>query len=153
MNETLEALFGTLGLSWEQSAPFTLFLSSFLSATLLPGSSEATLLAALSYSSHSYVYLFIVATLGNTLGGFTNYLLGLWLPNRTDSTLRSRTSIAWLQKHAYWVLLLSWLPIIGDALCLTAGWMRMKALPSFLCILIGKAIRYAILIVLYLGLF
>lgn len=152
MNQWLEVLLEYLGFSWSQSAPLALLLSSFLSATLLPGSSEATLLAALSYSSYSPLYLLVIATLGNTCGGFLNYLLGLWLPNRTEITSRSRRSLIWLQKYGYWALLLSWLPLIGDAICVTAGWLRMKPLYSFLCILSGKAIRYVILILIFLEL-
>lgn len=153
MTESVEALLVSLGLSWEQSSPLLLFISGFLSATLLPGSSEAALIAALSYSSHSHISLLVIATIGNALGGFTNYLLGLWLPNRTDLSSRSRTSIMWLQKYGYWILLLSWLPVMGDVFCLTAGWLRMRAIPTLLCILVGKAIRYAIIIAVFLGLF
>jgi membrane protein YqaA with SNARE-associated domain len=152
MIEYLEVLLESFGFTWDQSAPLLLFLSSFLSATLLPGSSEATLFATLSYSSYSHLYLFAIATLGNTVGGYLNYLFGLWLPNRTEGSSRSRRSVAWLQQYGYWTLLLSWLPVIGDAICLGAGWLRMKSIPSFICILVGKAIRYAILIMIFLEL-
>jgi len=78
-----------------------------------------------------------------------HYWLGLWLPNRTQQQKHGHKALAWLTKYGYWSLLFSWLPIIGDPLCLAAGWLRMKFLPSFVMILIGKALRYSILAVLF----
>ncbi|ELJ8533483.1 DedA family protein [Vibrio cholerae] len=130
-----------------------LFWSGFLSATLLPGGSEAALLASLSLAQHPVWLIVAVSTAGNTLGGMTNYALGLWLPHRTDSQKQGHKAKLWLQRYGYWALLGSWLPIIGDPLCLAAGWLRLNVLPAFLMILIGKALRYSLLAVLYYGLF
>lgn len=153
MSDWINSLFETLGYSWNESAPLLLFLSSFLSATLLPGSSEVTLLTTLSYSEHTPTFLVVVASLGNTLGGLVNFLIGLWLPNRTDRNTHSQKSITWLATYGYWALLFSWLPLIGDGLCLAAGWLRMKFIPAFFCIFIGKTIRYSILSAIYFGVF
>ena len=60
-----------------------LFFSGFLSATLLPGSSELSLYAALNLENSRLLSVIVIATLGNTLGGMTNYYFGLFLPNRT----------------------------------------------------------------------
>ncbi|MGR5457243.1 YqaA family protein, partial [Vibrio alfacsensis] len=81
----------------------------------------------------------LVATIGNTLGGLTNYWIGIWLPNRTQEEKHGHKAMAWIQKYGYWTLLLSWLPVIGDPLCLAAGWLRMKFLPCVVLIAIGKA--------------
>ena len=48
----------------------------------------------------------------------------------------------WLKKYGYWSLLLSWLPFIGDPLCLAAGWLRMHFWWCTAVILTGKALRY-----------
>lgn len=130
-----------------------LFSSGFLSATLLPGASEATLVATLTLNQYLISTVVLVSTLGNTLGGMTNYLLGIWLPQRTQTEKRGHKAIAWLKKHGYPILLFSWLPVIGDALCLAAGWMRLRFWPCLLLIAIGKAIRYSLLAALYLGIF
>lgn len=130
-----------------------LFLGGFLSATLLPGGSEVALMATLNLHHNSPYLIVIVATVGNTLGGVVNYGLGIWIPNRTQSQKRSQTVLVWLQKYGYWTLLLSWLPLIGDLMCVAAGWLRMKFALSVIMIFFGKAIRYSVLAAVFLGFF
>lgn len=127
------------------SALLLLFITGFLSATLLPGGSEAALLAALSLSQYTVVSIVLVATLGNTLGGLTNYWLGIWLPNRTQGEKHGHKALKWLQKYGYWSLLFSWAPVIGDPLCLAAGWLRMRFWPCVVLICLGKLLRYTLL--------
>lgn len=81
----MDAVFQQLGVWFADSALTLLFVTGFLSATLLPGGSEAALLATLSLNQYSVTSIILVATLGNTLGGLTNYWLGLWIPNRTQN--------------------------------------------------------------------
>jgi membrane protein YqaA with SNARE-associated domain len=115
-----------------------LFLSSFLAATLLPGGSEfvlATGAAALWPS-------LLVATAGNTLGGTSSWLLGRLIPNRvTQRDLRGR-AFDWVRRWGAPVLVLSWVPVIGDALCVAAGWLRLNLWWSVLFMGIGKFARY-----------
>lgn len=153
MLETFNALFETIAYWFSDSALWVLFISGFLSATLLPGGSEAGLIATLSLNQFSVISVIVVATLGNTLGGLTNYWLGLWLPNRTQSEKHGHKAMSWLNKYGYWTLLFSWLPVIGDPLCLAAGWLRMKFVPCLILITIGKALRYSLLAALYFGFF
>ncbi len=64
---------------------FSLFASSFLSATLLPGNSEVVLVAML-LSGISYPWVLVLtATMGNSLGGLTNVILGRFFPLRKTS--------------------------------------------------------------------
>ncbi|EKO3964033.1 DedA family protein [Vibrio fluvialis] len=153
MLEWFNSGFTELALLFSNSALWVLFLGGFLSATLLPGGSEAALVATLSLQQYSVFLVIVVATVGNTLGGVTNYWLGLWLPNRTEHEKQGHKALAWLNKHGYWALLFSWLPIIGDPLCLAAGWLRMNWFPVFTLILIGKALRYSLLAALFYGFF
>ncbi|MDN3615135.1 MAG: YqaA family protein [Vibrio gallaecicus] len=153
MLEFFNTLFETVALWFSDSALWVLFFSGFLSATLLPGGSEAGLIATLSLNQFSTALIIVIATLGNTLGGLTNYWLGLWLPNRTQSEKHGHKAMSWLSKYGYWTLLFSWLPIIGDPLCLAAGWLRMKFLPSLVLITIGKGLRYSLLAAIYFGFF
>lgn len=130
-------------------ALFSLFGSSFLSATLLPGNSEIVLVALLSSSSISPELLVLAATLGNTLGGLTNVIIGRLLP-----AMKPQRGLAmaqgWLQRYGPAALLLSWLPVVGDLLCVLAGWLRMPWGPVALFLCIGKALRYVILTMLTL---
>jgi membrane protein YqaA with SNARE-associated domain len=51
-----------------------------------------------------------------------------------------------LQRHGTLLLLLAWTPVVGDALCAAAGWLRLPWLPSALWMVLGKGLRYAVLI-------
>jgi len=122
----------------------SLFGSSFLSATLLPGNSEIYLVALLSNGRISPELLVLAATLGNTLGGVTNVIIGRLLramkPQRGLATAQR-----WLQRFGPAALLLSWMPVVGDLLCVLAGWLRMPWGPVVLFLCIGKALRYIVL--------
>lgn len=82
----------------------------------------------------------LVASLANTLGGMTSYLLGRLFP--FDETRRHHRAMLWLKAHGSPALLLSWLPLIGDALCVAAGWLRINAWHAALFMLVGKTARY-----------
>nr|WP_233149093.1 YqaA family protein [Shimwellia pseudoproteus] len=121
----------------------SLLSSSFLSATLLPGSSEAVLIALLIAGKSSFWPLVIVATAGNTLGGLTNVILGRFFPVRATSRWRGKATRL-LERFGPVTLLLSWLPVMGDLLCLLAGWLRLRWGPVIVFIGIGKLLRYLI---------
>ncbi|KGD83742.1 membrane protein YqaA with SNARE-associated domain [Pantoea sp. PNA 14-12] len=128
----------------ETLAYLSLLSSSFLSATLLPGSSEALLVALLIAKSASVYGLIGVASLGNTLGGLTNIILGRLLPLKRQGQWHE-TAMAWLQRLGPAALLLSWLPVVGDLLCVLAGWLRFAWLPTVLFLAIGKTLRYIVI--------
>ena len=122
----------------------SLFGSSFLSATLLPGSSEALLIALLVAKKASVFGLIVAASVGNTLGGITNIFLGRLLPLKRQGRWHD-TAITWLHRLGPAALLLSWLPVIGDLLCVLAGWMRFAWLPVLLFLAVGKTLRYIVI--------
>ncbi|MET0072551.1 MAG: VTT domain-containing protein [Candidatus Thiodiazotropha sp.] len=130
--------------------PLGLFAGSFLAATLLPGGSEALLLWELQQSPQQAGLLWAVASLGNTLGGLSSWLIGWWLARRFPGKgLRQesqRQALRRLARYGSPLLLLSWLPVIGDPLCLAAGWSGVRLLPAILYIGIGKALRYGVLV-------
>ncbi len=118
-----------------------LFVSSFLAATLLPGGSEVVFSALLMSDSVGVGAALLVATLGNTLGGLSTYLIGRLVPERnTDARM-----IGWLRRWGAPALLLSWMPLIGDALCLAAGWLRVHGLYATVFIAAGNGARYWVL--------
>lgn len=124
--------------------PLSLFASSFLSATLLPGNSEAVLVALLLSGSSQPWLLVLIATMGNSLGGVTNVILGRLFPLRKTSRWQDKAT-GWLRRYGAATLLLSWMPVIGDLLCLLAGWMRMSWGPVLFCLCLGKALRYVVI--------
>ena len=131
---------------------WSLFASAFISSTLLPGGSEALLLYLASQTGHSSLVLLLVATLGNTLGGLTTYGLGWWVakrfPGKVLDEKKHQRALQRTRRYGSPVLLLSWLPVIGDPLCFVAGWLKINLFKAFLFIAIGKAGRYAALLYL-----
>ncbi|ADO47306.1 YqaA family protein [[Enterobacter] lignolyticus] len=125
-------------------ALFSLFASSFLSATLLPGNSEVVLVGMLlAKVSHPWL-LVLIATMGNSLGGATNVILGRLFPLREKSRWQDK-AVGWLRRYGAATLLLSWMPVVGDLLCLLAGWMRISWGPVLFFLCLGKALRYVLL--------
>lgn len=123
---------------------FSLFISSFLSATLLPGNSEVVLVAMLLSGVSQPWLLVLIATMGNSAGGVTNVILGRLFPLRETSRWREKAT-GWLKRFGAATLLLSWMPVIGDLLCLLAGWMRISWGPVLFFLCLGKAIRYIVI--------
>lgn len=119
---------------------WTLFASSFLAATLLPGGSEAVLFAVLKMHPATLWQALALATVGNTLGGMSSYLVGRLIPQK-----KRLKGLDLLQRFGSPLLLLSWVPFIGDALCVAAGWLRLNAALAALYMAIGKAARYALI--------
>ena len=127
----------------ESASLWTLFVSSFLAATLLPGGSEVVLFGVLKLHPHQLWAALAVATLGNTLGGMSSYLLGRLIPQK-----QSMKGLAMVQRYGAPVLLLSWVPIVGDPLCVAAGWLRLNLWWSALYLALGKFARYGVIAVL-----
>lgn len=121
----------------------SLFASSFLSATLLPGNSEVVLVAMLLSGVSQPWLLVVIATMGNSLGGLTNVILGRLFPLREKSRWQEK-AVGWLKRYGAATLLLSWMPVIGDLLCLLAGWMRISWGPVLFFLCLGKALRYVL---------
>jgi len=114
-----------------------LFASSFLAATLLPGGSEAVLFGVLKLHPQLYWPALGLAALGNTLGGMTSYGLGRLLPPAPEGK-----GIHWVEHHGGPALLLAWAPLVGDALCVAAGWLRINPWQAVLFMGLGKLARY-----------
>ena len=134
MLETLQSLFT------QDASLWSLLAGSFVAATLVPVSSELMLFAVLSLHPGLAWEAVAVATLGNTAGGMTSYGLGRFIPHRMRIAHQAR-----LRRFGEPLLLLSWLPLVGDALCVGAGWLRLNGWHCLAYMAIGKCLRYAIL--------
>lgn len=128
---------------------WALFGSAFVSSTLLPGGSEVLLGYLVQQGEYSRGTLLLVAATGNTLGGMTSWGLGFWLAHRFPAKRgdpKHKKALAYVQRWGSPVLLLSWLPVVGDPLCMAAGWLRINVVTSFLFIALGKTARYAVIL-------
>ena len=132
-----------------------LFLLSFCASTLLPLGSEWLLVVLLLEGSNPLTTV-AVATLGNSLGSGTTYLIGLWGGDwlthkvlRIDRKQQQRAE-NWFNRFGSWSLLLAWLPIVGDPLCLVSGALKTPLIRFFLLVTSGKGLRYLTLALLTL---
>jgi membrane protein YqaA with SNARE-associated domain len=132
----------------EISSLAALFLSAFLSATLLPGTSEAVLVAMLAAGQGNPVLLIAVATAGNVLGSCVNWLFGRffahfrerrWFPVSPGAMARAER---WYRRYGVWSLLFAWVPIVGDPLTVVAGVLRTDLGWFLPLVTIGKFARY-----------
>lgn len=123
-----------------------LFASGFTSATILPGSSEIALIAFLEKYPSCTLIAWIVASIGNSAGAMLSYFLGRLIPPKKLPSPRVRR---YLTKYGSSILLFSWIPFIGDALPIAAGWLRLPKISCLIYLLIGKTFRYAAMILLW----
>ena len=129
-------------------AYLSLFTLSFLAATILPMSSELTLVGLLNTNDYNVLALLGSASLGNILGSIFNWLLGFyllkhmnkkWFPFKKNQI---NSASNWFQKFGIWSLLFAWVPMIGDPLTLMAGILKVKFFLFLILVSIGKISRY-----------
>ena len=129
-------------------AYLSLFIISFLAATILPFSSEAILATYLLSEIYNKFLLIFFASFGNILGSIFNWFLGIYLLKFQNkkwfpfSKTQIDRSSKWFKKYGKWSLLFAWLPIIGDPITFVAGTMRIKFLIFLLLVSFGKIMRY-----------
>ncbi|MEI7465060.1 MAG: YqaA family protein [Burkholderiales bacterium] len=140
----------------------TLFIVSFISATLLPLGSEPAVFGLVKLNPGLFWPAVLVATLGNTLGGAVTWWMGVGAGRAFQAVARRRKARAtamgqletvqptsahqrasrWLERYGAKACLLSWLPVVGDPLCAVAGWLQLPFWPCLLYMAIGKFARY-----------
>ena len=135
----------------------SLFLSSFLAATLIPAQSEAILSFQLASNKEDLIYLILLATSGNVLGAFFNWYLGKffihykekkWFPIKADKLAKGEK---YYKKYGRVSLLLSWMPIIGDPITLVAGILKEPLWSFLILVTIAKGLRYIFVVVVTLN--
>ena len=140
-------------MSYFEFGYFGLFAVCFLAATILPLTSEGALLVFLA-TGYDPMLCLLFSTLGNTLGGTTNYAIGmLGNPDKIGEKFKKRLSLdrikTWTEKYGVWLGLLSWTPILGDPLTIALGYFRVKFIPLFILMTLGKFARYYVIIYLW----
>ncbi len=128
-----------------------LFAAAFVAATILPAQSEFLLGAMLISERFDITLLLAVATAGNVLGSAVNWVLGRhfshyrekrWFPASPATMARAE---AWFARFGPPVLLLSWVPVIGDPLTVFAGVLRMRFAIFLVFVALAKGGRYLFL--------
>lgn len=124
-----------------------LFVWSFLAATLLPVGSELALITLVRSEQQTIVPV-LVATVGNYLGACTTYRIARRAAqalgkNRQGELTEPTRAARLLRRFGKPALLLSWVPLVGDALVALAGVMRLPFIGFSLWTIVGKAARYA----------
>jgi membrane protein YqaA with SNARE-associated domain len=130
-------------MAWE------LLLAAFISSTLLPGGSELLLDWYVTETPANFYPLIITAIVGNVAGSMLSFFMGWLIALKYPLTLldkpQHKRAKRWIDQYGAVTLLLAWLPVIGDPLCLIAGWLRLNPLNSFIFILVGKSVRYFVI--------
>jgi len=134
----------------------TVFIVSFVSATLLPVGSEPAVFGLVKINPSLFWPAIGIATIGNTLGGAVSWGMGYGAHQLVDRYRHSSShlrALRWLERLGPKACLLSWLPLVGDPLCAVAGWLRLAFWPCILYMAIGKFLRYLVMTALLLWVF
>jgi membrane protein YqaA with SNARE-associated domain len=134
----------------------SVFMVSFISATLLPLGSEPAVFGLIKLNPDLYWATILVATVGNTLGGAVTWWMGLASHQVVDKYRHSQhhmRALDWLQRLGPKACLLAWLPIVGDPLCAVAGWLKLPFWPCVIYMAIGKFARYLLMTAALMGVF
>lgn len=121
-----------------------LFSICFLAATILPFSSEVVFLWFLHESSYSTSEVLLVASLGNCLGGLSNYLLG-YFGNKLFKPKKEGKAFIFAQKYGFVSAFFSWLPFIGDPMLVALGFLKAPFWKTVILMCLGKVLRYGVL--------
>jgi membrane protein YqaA with SNARE-associated domain len=127
----------------------TVFVVSFVSATLLPLGSEPAVFGYAKLNPEQFWVVIAVATAGNTLGGALNYWMGRGA-KRVIAKDKETRYLLWFERLGPRALFFSFLPVVGDPLCAVAGWIRLPFWASVGWMAFGKFTRYVVMTALLL---
>ena len=126
----------------------TVFLMSFISATLLPVGSEPAVFGLVKLNPAMFWPAIAVASVGNTLGGAVDWWMGFGAHKVANKYPRASVHgrvLGWLERLGPKACLLAWLPIVGDPLCVVAGWLKLPFWPCVGYMAVGKFLRYLVM--------
>lgn len=127
-------------------------VAAFLAGSVFPFSSE-TVMVSLQLAGLEPWPLFLSATVGNVAGSMFNYWIGTfgrmeWIEKYLRiSRAKIEKTQQWMNGRGAWIGALCFLPILGSVLSVTLGYMRANPYATFASVSVGKALRYAILII------
>ncbi|MGH8795802.1 MAG: YqaA family protein [Caldimonas sp.] len=134
----------------------SVFLITFVSATLLPIGSEPAVFGLVKLSPSLFWPAIVVATAGSTLGGALTWWMGYGAERAYEHMTHKHSdgrALRWLRHYGAKACLLAWLPIVGDPLCAVAGWLRLPFWPCVAYMALGKFGRYLVMTAVLLWMF
>lgn len=126
----------------------TIFIVSFISATLLPLGSEPAVFGLVKLNPDLFWPAVLVATAGNTLGGAVTWWMGYGAERAYEKLVHKPHEVRalyWVRRFGPRACVMSWVPLVGDPLCAVAGWLQLPFWPCVLYMAIGKFARYAVM--------
>ncbi len=131
---------------------FFLFCDSFFSALILPPRSEMVVKAMNALHIYNIYVVFVLALSASMLGSMTNWWIGKYftfLRNtdffKTKVQEIAKAEVKW-HKFLVWILLVSWLDVIGAPFSVMAGFFKTTWQRFLLLVFIGKISYYYLLI-------
>ncbi len=118
-----------------------LFWSCLLSATIIPFPSEVYFLFFITHSTVHPLLIISVASLGNCLGGATNYFLGRFAYSRLKVKTSTKSKVI-VAKYGIWSALISWVPLLGDPILVLLGFYKTQMFYTLTLMSLGKILRY-----------
>ena len=123
-----------------------LFIASFLASTIIPFGSEGIIVLLIS-QKFNVLAVVLVASVGNFFGACTSYYIGLKGRGLVEKYLRIshedvKKAEIYFSKYGSFVLLFTWVPLIGDAITVTGGLLRLKFWLFSVLVFAGKFLRY-----------
>jgi membrane protein YqaA with SNARE-associated domain len=134
----------------------SLFTLSLLASSLIPLGSEWLLVMMLA-KGYPPVATVLTATAGNFIGALSTYAIGIyggrWLIEKVlrISTEQQQRATGYYRKYGSISLFFSWLPVVGDPLCLVGGMLKTPLWLFTVLVLSGKLLRYAAVAWITLG--
>lgn len=128
-----------------------IFVAAMLAGSILPFSSELVLVALIRLGLPPVACL-LAATLGNTVGGMTCYLMGRlgkmqWIERyfkvRQEKIARMQQ---FLQGKGALMAFFAFLPAVGEVIAMALGFMRSNLWLTTTAMFTGKLLRYILLL-------
>ena len=127
-----------------------MLISAFIAGSFLPFSSEAVM-TGLVAAGLEPLPLLIYATIGNWAGSMFNYYVGHlgkmeWIERYLHvKPEKLEKAQQFMGKRGAWMGFVSFLPVIGTAICISLGLMRANPLITSVSVFLGKILRYVLI--------
>lgn len=131
-------------------------IMAFLAGTVVPITSEVLLVFFLGIGLNA-VGLTLAATIGNTLGGVTCFMIGYLTTKEKVQRFfkvpdrRMKRADMLIQKYGYWTAAFSFLPVLGEVFLLSLGIMRVNRFKVISLMALGKLFRYSLVVISAIG--
>ena len=131
-------------------------IMAFLAGTVVPITSEVLLVFFLGIGLNA-VGLTLAATIGNTLGGVTCFMIGYLTTKEKVQKFfkvpdrRMKRADMLIQKYGYWTAAFSFLPVLGEVFLLSLVIMRVNRFKVISLMALGKLFRYSLEVISAIG--